>query len=104
MTTTRRNRQPSRRAFSLIELMIVILIIAMIIAIVVPALGHARKGARNAATRNLMVQVEQACSSFQLSERRLPGYFSVRDLGSGSTGNGAQGFTGMENVMFDIAG
>jgi prepilin-type N-terminal cleavage/methylation domain-containing protein len=100
MTTTRRNRQP--RAFSLIELMIVILIIAMIIAIVVPALGHARKAARKSASQELMVQVEQACTSFQLSERRMPGYFSAKDMGS--TLNGTQGFTGMENVMFDLGG
>jgi prepilin-type N-terminal cleavage/methylation domain-containing protein len=101
MTTTR-NRQPSRRAFSLIELMIVILIIAMIIAIVVPALGHARKAGRNSATQQLMVQVEQACTSFQISERRLPGYFSARDMGS--TTNAGIGFTAMENVMFELAG
>jgi prepilin-type N-terminal cleavage/methylation domain-containing protein len=102
MTTTRRNRPPSRRAFSLIELMIVILIIALIIAIVVPALGHARKAARNSATRTLMVQIEQACSSFQISERRTPGFFSALEMGS--VENADRGFTEMENVLLDLAG
>jgi prepilin-type N-terminal cleavage/methylation domain-containing protein len=97
MTTT-----PSRRAFSLIELLIVILIIALVIAIVLPALSHTRKAARNAATRNLMTQIQQACSSFELSERKLPGYFTAKDMGD--NGNLNRGFTWMENVMFDLAG
>jgi prepilin-type N-terminal cleavage/methylation domain-containing protein len=92
----------SRRAFSLIELLIVILIIALVIAIVLPALGHARTGARKAATTSLMSTVQSACSSFILSERKMPGYFSAKELGS--TENGVRGFTAMENVMFDLAG
>jgi prepilin-type N-terminal cleavage/methylation domain-containing protein len=108
MTPTATTRQ-SRRAFSLIELLIVILIISLVIALVLPALAATRKGARNAATRNLMVQVSQACSSFQLSERKLPGYFTEQEMGSqengGSpTGVDGRGFTEMENVMFDLAG
>jgi len=102
MTPTTPPHQQSRRAFSLIELLIVILIIAMVTAIVLPALAHARKAARNAATRNLMVQVSQACSSFELSERKLPGYFTEQEMGS--TQNDTNGFTEMENVMFDLAG
>jgi prepilin-type N-terminal cleavage/methylation domain-containing protein len=95
-------RPQSRRAFSLIELLIVILIIAMVVAIVLPALSHARKAARNAATRELMSQVQTACSSFILSERRMPGYFTAAEMGNSQ--NATEGFTGMENVMFDLAG
>jgi prepilin-type N-terminal cleavage/methylation domain-containing protein len=91
-----------RRGFSLVELLIVILIIALIIAIVLPALSHTRTLARRAATTNLMNGVSQACSQFQLSERRLPGYFSAKDMGSKE--NLRRGFTAMENVMFDLAG
>jgi prepilin-type N-terminal cleavage/methylation domain-containing protein len=102
MTKTRLARPISRRAFSLIELLIVILIIALVTAIVLPALSHARKAARNAATRDLLSQVAASCHAFELSERRLPGYFKEADMGSAE--NAGRGFTEMENVMFDLAG
>jgi prepilin-type N-terminal cleavage/methylation domain-containing protein len=102
MTKTRLARPISRRAFSLIELLIVILIIALVTAIVLPALAGARKAARKAATNDLLNQVASACHSFELSERRMPGYFREADMGSNE--NQTRGFTEMENVMFELAG
>ncbi len=102
MTKTRLARPTSRRAFSLIELLIVILIIALVTAIVLPALAGARKMARKAATTELLGQLAASCHSFELSERRMPGYFKEADMGSAE--NAGRGFTEMENVMFDLAG
>lgn len=91
-----------RRGFSLIELLVVIAIIALIVSIVVPAVASARKSARKADTLNLCNGLSQACSQFILDERRPPGYFSARDMGS--VENMTRGFSQMENAMLELAG
>jgi prepilin-type N-terminal cleavage/methylation domain-containing protein len=91
------------RAFTLIELMVVILIIAVVIAILIPAVGGARTAAKRSATQNLMSNITNAASQFENDERRLPGYFTERDMGS--TANASQyGMSEMENVMLDLIG
>jgi prepilin-type N-terminal cleavage/methylation domain-containing protein len=93
---------PSRRAFSLIELLAVIGIIAIVIAIIVPALSSARDSAKKQETVSLSNQITQACLSFQQSEGRLPGYFPPRVMGDAQ--NATRGFTMMQNVMLDLMG
>lgn len=94
-----------RRAFSLIELLVVILIIALIVAIVLPALSGVRAKSREMATRQLLQNVSQAISAFQLDNKRLPGRFAERDLGLPENGQGnARGLTSMENVLLELAG
>lgn len=95
MTTT-------RRAFSLVELITVVSIIGVVIAILVPALGGARNIAKKTASQTLMNNVVQASLSFENDTRRPPGYFSPSDMGNVT--NAARGFTGMENVLLDLAG
>lgn len=90
------------RAFSLIELLVVIAIIALIVSIVVPAIGSARKSARTADTQTLCATLSQACSQFILDNRRVPGYFSAQQMGSPD--NTSRGFSNMQNVMLDLAG
>lgn len=92
----------ARRAFSLVEMMVVLLILAVVLAIVVPALSSARNTARKAATNAMMNQLATACAQFQMDVRRLPGYFTPRDLGAAE--NGDRGFTTMHNIMVDLAG
>ncbi len=92
----------TRPAFSLIELLVVIAIIGIVIAIVVPALGGARKAAKKADTQNLVTNLNQASAQFVLNERRTPGYFTPREMGSAE--NEARGLTGMQNAMLDLAG
>jgi prepilin-type N-terminal cleavage/methylation domain-containing protein len=91
-----------RRAFSLIELLVVILIIALVIAIAIPSLNGARNSARNAGTRALMTQITQAAAQFERDERRMPGYFDAREMGHAE--NADRGFTAMHNIMLDLAG
>ena len=90
------------RAFSLIELLVVIAIIALVVSLVIPAVGSARRSARDADTRSLCASLEQACHQYVLDNRRNPGYFSAREMGAAT--NGARGFSAMQNVMLDLAG
>jgi prepilin-type N-terminal cleavage/methylation domain-containing protein len=88
------------KGFSLIELLVVILIIALIVAIVLPALGGARSLAKRADSESLAANFSTAIGSFQLSERRLPGQFSVREMAHPD--NLARGMSMTENVMLEL--
>lgn len=90
------------RAFSIIELMVVMLIIALVVAIVLPALGGARTAAKKTDSASLVAQLTQAIGTFETSEKRLPGPFSVRDLGAAS--NQTRGMSAMENMLIELLG
>lgn len=92
----------TRRGFSLLELLTVIAIIAVLLAIIFPALGYVRRTVRVTDSRNLMTNLSAAVSRFQTDNRRLPGYFSAREMGSDK--NLAAGFSSMQNAMLDLAG
>lgn len=93
----------TRRAFSLIELMVVILILAVVVAIIVPALGGARNAAKGVSSRATLAQLANAASAFSNDHKeRMPGYFSAEEMGHGD--NDGRGFTEMENVLLDLAG
>lgn len=90
------------RAFSLIELLTVLFIISLVIAILIPAVGGARNSAKRAATMTMMTNLSQGARSFELDNRRLPGFFSPAEMGSDA--NADRGFTTMKNVLLDLAG
>jgi prepilin-type N-terminal cleavage/methylation domain-containing protein len=92
----------ARRAFTLVEMLTVIGILAIVMAIVIPAVGMARRAARNADAKNLLGQVGNAVSSFSNDQRRMPGYFSARQMGSET--NATHGLTMMENILIDLVG
>lgn len=91
----------NRRAFSLIEMMVVLGILVLVLAIVVPAVNGARSAARKAASLQTMNSVSQASSTFSIDNRRLPGYFSMKDLADSAA---TRGFTSIDNVLLDLAG
>lgn len=96
-----------RAAFTLLELMVVILIIAVVIAIVLPSIGPVRDSARRSDTQGMLNRIGQAAASFQADERRLPGYFSQKEMGDSANGSMAatgRGMSAMENVMLDLIG
>ncbi len=91
----------SSRAFSLIEMMVVLGILVLVLAIVIPAVNAARTSARKAATLQTLTGVSQASSQFVIDKRRLPGYFSLKDLADNAAN---RGFTSIDNVLLDLAG
>jgi len=90
------------RAFSLIELLVVVAIIAIVIAIVLPAIGGARSSARAATTNQLMTGVTNAAQLFAQDNQRLPGYFG--SVAMGADENEAAGFSAMQNAMLELSG
>ncbi len=108
-----RRSTPSDRTrsagFTLTELLIVILIIAVLIGILLPAVGGARTTARKASSLSFMNEVLGASAQFQAAERRLPGYFAVRDLSreenyAKGPAQTTGGLTQMESALIDLAG
>lgn len=90
------------RAFTMIELLMVMLIIGIVMAIVIPALGGARQAARKAATQRVMGDVSNAAGSFENDAQRKPGFYSPEEMGRQA--NIDYGLTSMENVMLDLIG
>lgn len=89
-------------AFTLIELLVVMIIIAIIIAITLPALRSIRATTRKSATEAMLRQITNAAAVFQTDNRRLPGYFTAKQMGSST--NEQAGFVEMQNVLLDLAG
>lgn len=70
-----RNCNPSpNRAFTLVELLVVITIIGMLMALLVPAVNSARASARNAQCVNNLRQLGLGLISYQTAKQELPGY------------------------------
>lgn len=105
-----RSNLSRRTGFTLTELLIVILIIAVLIGILMPAVSGARTTARKSSSSSFMNEIMGASTQFQAAERRLPGYFSVRDLAGvdnytkGPSDSSRGGFTQMESALIDLAG
>ncbi|MEC9372356.1 MAG: type II secretion system protein, partial [Planctomycetota bacterium] len=92
----------SRQAFTLLELLIVISIIAILLGILFPVLGQVRKAARGTATAALIRDVRTAVESFRTERGRLPGQFSMSQMGD--MANNDRGFTMAENMLLELAG
>lgn len=95
-------RLSSGRGFSLIELLVTMAVIAIVIAIIVPTLGGARNTAKAAATQSELTAIGAAAQVFYNDKTKLPGYFTTKQMGDPS--NEMRGFTGMQNIMIDLAG
>jgi type II secretory pathway pseudopilin PulG len=77
-------------------------VIAIVIAIIVPTLGGARNTAKAAATQAQLTEIGSAAQQYYTDTTRQPGYFTARQMGD--MDNETRGFTGMQNVMLDLAG
>jgi prepilin-type N-terminal cleavage/methylation domain-containing protein/prepilin-type processing-associated H-X9-DG protein len=63
-----------QKAFTIIELLVVISIISVLLALLVPAVLRARSAARRTDFLHRMRQVGQALNTFAISKGRYPGY------------------------------
>lgn len=105
-----RRPAPAGRGFTLTELLIVIVIIIILVSILLPAVGGARNSARRAATESFMSSIHNAVGQFRAAEQRIPGYFTVKDVGSplnfidDPSAKGPLGLSYGENMLLDLAG
>ena len=70
----------NRKAFSLLELIVVVAIIGVLISLLLPAIQHARESARRMSCSNNMHQLGVALHSYNQAKKRLPPGWIVADL------------------------
>ncbi len=93
-----------RRAFTLVELLVVISIIALLMAILLPALNGARKAGMKSSTQSMLNSFTNAASSFSNDHgSAMPGYYSPTQMGAQANLDQG-GMSGMENAMLDLGG
>jgi len=73
---------PRRRAFTLVELLVVISIIGLLLAMLLPAVQSAREAAKRSGCQSNMKQVLLAFHNFETAQTRLP--FAKRVEGDGA--------------------
>lgn len=70
----------SRRAITMIELLIAVGIIGILIAITLPAVQYARESARRTQCQNNQRQILQACQAFEAARGALPALYNGTSL------------------------
>jgi prepilin-type N-terminal cleavage/methylation domain-containing protein len=73
-------RSPRRKAFSLVELLVVIGIIAALVGILIPVVGRMRKEAFKVDTAALINTIRSATESYHANFKAYPGPFSDDDV------------------------
>jgi prepilin-type N-terminal cleavage/methylation domain-containing protein len=68
-----------RRAFSLIEMLVVLAIIVILIALLMPAVQQAREAARRSECRNHLHQIGVALHNYETTDQCLPPGWLILD-------------------------
>ena len=98
-----RSQTSVRRAFTIVELLVVVVIIVIVLSILLPAIAGARQAAKRASTLALMNHLGTATNAFALDKNgRMPGYFTAAEMGSNE--NATRGLSAMKNVLLDLSG
>ena len=79
MTAIRCMDGHTRRAFTLVELLVTIAIIGILVGMLLPALGVAREAARRSSCTNNMSQVGKAIITYDADKVRIPGWRNTLD-------------------------
>jgi prepilin-type N-terminal cleavage/methylation domain-containing protein len=108
------NRQWRPKAFTLIELLIVIGIILILISILVPTANQVRVAAQSANTRQMIARIEAGIQSYYSDFQAYPGPFTNAELKPFGTGNHVIGtititgltgrVTSSENLYLGLSG
>jgi prepilin-type N-terminal cleavage/methylation domain-containing protein len=69
---TSRACRDSKRAFTMVELLVVIVIIGTLLGLILPAVQAAREGGRRSTCSNNMKQLAQACHNYLSANERFP--------------------------------
>jgi prepilin-type N-terminal cleavage/methylation domain-containing protein len=80
MNHPNRQKRPSRRGFTLVELLVVIGIIGVLVAILIPVITKVRLSANNAATQNQMMQISHAIQNYYNDYQAYPGATADKDF------------------------
>ncbi|QOJ18648.1 MAG: prepilin-type N-terminal cleavage/methylation domain-containing protein [Phycisphaeraceae bacterium] len=96
---------PARRAFTLVELLVVIGIIALLVGILLPALAAVNTAAKKTRTEATMNEFAKACDLFHQEHGFYPGVISEDDLIADAGGiNGTPRLSGTENALLHLMG
>lgn len=106
--TSTRFIQPARtlrRAFTLVELLVVIGIIVLLIGLLLPAIAAVSTAARNSKTDSILTEFAKACEQFQLEHGFYPGLVPEQALAAQAASNGgAPWISSTENALLHLMG
>ena len=100
--TTAGTPRPARRAFTLVELLVVIGIIALLVGLLLPALGKVIERARATTTTGTMQEFAKACDAYFQEFGEYPGVVPENYMGNGDSDVPAISST--ENALLSLMG
>jgi prepilin-type N-terminal cleavage/methylation domain-containing protein len=74
MTQSKRRTKTNRKAFTLVELLVVITIIGMLMAMILPAVAAVKEHARMTLCINNQTEISKAILAFEMRKSRFPGF------------------------------
>ena len=81
-----RRLYPTKKAFTLVELLVVIGIIVVLISILIPTISRIRTASYDAATRQEIAQIVSACQNYHQDFKAYPGPVSNSDIENATFG------------------